>query len=126
MSSVFDYINSINFSKKNIMEEDGSEKEYIPYIVNKTLSYFSDTIMHSNELNIRPLIPKKYQYEYYLKTVRPRKRFSKWLKKTDQPDIEIIKKYYNISSKKALEYLSILTKQQIKQLKKEMNEGGLA
>lgn len=126
MSSVFDYINSINFSKKNIMEEDGSEKEYIPYIVNKTLSYFSDTIMHSNELNIRPLIPKKYQYEYYLKTVRSRKRFSKWLKKTDQPDIEIIKKYYNISSKKALEYLSILTKQQIKQLKKEMNEGGLA
>jgi hypothetical protein len=82
--------------------------------------------MHANEVNKRIHIPKKYQYEYYLKTVRPRKRFSKWLKKTDQPDIEIIKKYYNISSKKALEYLSILTKQQIKQLKKEMNEGGLA
>lgn len=126
MSKVFDIINSINSTKKNLLESGLSEKDYVPFIVNKSLSHFSDTIMHANEINRRPLIPKKYQYEYYLKTIRPRKRFSKWFKKKEEYILNDIKQYYGVSTKKAIEYLNILTPKQIKHIHKELSEGGLA
>jgi hypothetical protein len=125
MSNVFDYINSINSSKKNLIEEGVPEKDYVPFIINKSFSYFPDTLMHANELNTRSHIPKKYQYEYYLKSIRPRKRFSKWFKKEEHKYIEDIKKYYEVSSQKALEYSKILTSKQLKQIHKELDEGGL-
>lgn len=125
MSGLFDIINSINSKKNNLLEEGIPEKEYVPFIINKNFSYFSDTVMHANELNSKPLIPKKYQYEYYLKSIRPRKRFSKWFKKTDSPNLDLIKKYYNVSNKKAIEYLNILSKEQIAFISNEMDEGGV-
>ena len=126
MSSVFDIINSINTTKKNLLESGLTDKDYVPFIINKSLSHFSDTIMHANELNQRPMIPKRYQYEYYLKTIRPRKRFSKWFKKKEEKCIEDLKEYYGISTKKAIEYSEILTPKQLKDIHKQLDKGGLA
>jgi hypothetical protein len=113
----FDFINSINTTKNNIIKDDElREKEYVPFFINKSLSYTSDTLFHANEMNYRHFIPKKMQYDYLLYSVRKRSRFNKWHKKQEISNIDIIIAYYNVSRKRAEEYLSMLTKEQIKRI----------
>ena len=123
--SLFDFLNSINSTKKvNLFAEGRPEKDYNIFIINRTLSYHSDTIMHANELNQRPLIPKASQYEYYLGMVRPRKRFTKFASKVSNTSALLVKEYYDVSMQKALEVVKLLTKEQIAQIESELNKGG--
>lgn len=117
----FDYVNSINFTKKDIMED---EKSYVPFIVNKALSYFPDTILYSNEMNRRHSLDNKLQYHYFLNTIRPKKRFSKWAKKEDSDNLEIVKRFYDYNNQKAEQALSILTPSQLQIIRKKLSEGG--
>jgi hypothetical protein len=119
-----EYLNSINYSKKNLMVDTETEKSYVPYVVNRCLSYFPDTLLHANEMNRLNFLDKKVQYDYYLGSIRSRKRFSKWLKKEEDDDIELVKNYYGYSDKRAREALRILSKDDIANIKKEMNIGG--
>jgi hypothetical protein len=124
---IFDFLNSINDNKKNLMNVDpGCERVYVPYIINKSLSYFPDTLFEANMMNFYNNISKKMQYDYYLLNIRKKKRFSKWHKEktTDSDDISIIKQYYGYSDKKAVEASKILTKEQINHLKNALNTGG--
>ena len=122
---VFDFVNSINNTKKNLYkEEPNSDKYYVPYVVNKAFSYFLDTVLRANFMNMRPSLPKKMQYEYYLHSVTKGKRYSKWHKNDKNEDaIEVIKKYYECSDKKAREYITILSDQQIEELRSQLNIG---
>lgn len=119
-----EFLNSINYSKKNIMMDAQSEKAYAPYVVNRCLSYFPDTLLHANEMNRLSFLDKRVQYDYYLQTIRARKRFSKWLKREESSDIDLVKEYFGYSDKRAREALRVLTPEQIKSIKKEMNIGG--
>jgi hypothetical protein len=120
--NIWDIINSINLSKKNLYESgDMTDKEYLPFIVNKSLSYFNDTLFHANEMNVHYHLPKQMQYEYLLTQIRPRKRFSKWLKKTEDNDVDYIMAYYNISNKRAIEYKSLLSKSQLQKIRYTMS-----
>lgn len=119
-----EFLNSINYSKKNIMLDTQTEKAYAPYVVNRCLSYFPDTLLHANEMNRLSFLDKRVQYDYYLQTIRARKRFSKWLKKEESSDIDLVKEYFGYSDKRAREALRVLTPEQIKSIKKEMNIGG--
>ena len=120
--NIWDIINSINLTKKDLYESgDMTDKEYLPFIVNKSLSYFNDTLFHANEMNVRFHLPKKMQYDYLRLQIRPRKRFSKWLKKTEDKDIEYIMAYYNISNKRATEYKNLLNKTQIQKIRDIMS-----
>jgi len=124
---IFDFLNSINDNKKNLMNIDpGCERIYVPYIINKSLSYFPDTLFEANMMNFYNNISKKMQYDYYLLNIRKKKRFSKWHKEktTASDDISIIKQYYGYSDKKAVEASKILTKEQINHLKNALNTGG--
>ena len=116
---LFDFINAINSTKKPLLdtEDDQAEKKYVPFFVNKTLSFFPDTILQANEINMRGHLDKKMQFDYLLHSIRPRKRYSKWLKKKPVQDLDIIKQYYGYSNKKALEVLDILTHEQVSELK---------
>ena len=90
---LFDYINAINTTKKPLLdtEDEQVEKGYAPFVVNRCLSYFPDTILQSNYMNLFPHLEKKMQFDYFLHSIRPRKRFSKWLKNEDNENLEIIK-----------------------------------
>jgi hypothetical protein len=129
MANPFDFINSITYSKKNLIDESESpelmEKEYAPWMVNKGLSYFVDTILHANEMNQFHLLDKKLQYDYLINIIRPKKRFSKWAKKAQNDDIDIVKETYGYSQKKAEIALSLLSKAQINSLKQKQEKGGL-
>ena len=120
--NIWDIVNSINLTKKDLYESgDMTDKEYLPFIINKSLSYFNDTLFHANEMNVRFHLPKQMQYDYLRLQIRPRKRFSKWLKKTEDKDIEYIMAYYNISNKRATEYKNLLNKTQIQKIRDTMS-----
>ena len=117
-----DWLNSINHTKKYIMEDN--EKEYAPYIINRCLSGFIDTVMYANEMNMYAFLPNKMQYDFYINIVRPRKRFSPWLKKEKLEDLDAVKSYYGYNNEKAKQALSILNKEQLKQIKQKLDVGG--
>lgn len=123
----FDYINSINFTKKNLMKgsenDELAEKGYVPYITNKTLSYFTDTLLYANEMNRYHFLDNRLQYEFYLNSIRKKKRFAKWAKADDNDDLTMISEFYQISLSKAKEAIKILSPEQIKTIKDKMEQG---
>jgi hypothetical protein len=120
-----DWLNSINHTKQNLLEEDPSSiSKYPPYIVNRCLSGHLDCIMYANEMNMNHSLSKDMQYSFYLNSLRKRKRFSPWLQKDKVKDLECIKQYYGYSNDKALQALKILNKQQIDFIKQRLDTGG--
>ena len=122
--SPFDFLNSINYTKQDIMYDDITEKSYNSFMINRSLSYFTDTIAIANELNRYHHLDKKLQYHFLLNIVRKRKRFSKWNKPELVNVIELVKEYYGYSNEKAREALTLLIPSQIQVLKKKVNKGG--
>jgi hypothetical protein len=120
-----DWLNSINQTKQNLIEEDSSlEKEYSPYIINRCLSGHIDCIMFANEMNRYNFLPKKMQYDFFINSIRKKKRFSPWLRKDKVEDLECIKNYYGYSNEKAYQALKILSKEQINFIKLKLEIGG--
>ena len=126
MTELKDWLNSINFNKKNLIEEDPSTiKDYPPYIINRCLSGNIDCIMFVNEMNKYPNLDKDMQYNFYLNTLRKKKRFSPWLRKEKVTDLQSVKQYYGYSNEKALNALKILTPDQINFIKQRLDIGGI-
>jgi|TARA_B100000035_G_scaffold239216_1_gene207500 hypothetical protein len=120
-----DYLNSINLTKKYLMDEDpGWKKNYPAFVINKCMSHHMDTIMFANEMNQYSHIDNQMQYDFFINTVRPRKRFSPWGKKQKVKDLDLVKKYYGYSNDKALQALEILTPTQLDYIKDKLNKGG--
>ena len=125
MTELKDWLNSINFTKENLIEDPSEIKNYPPYIINRCLSGHLDCIMFANEMNKYSFLDKDMQYSFYLNTLRKKKRFSPWLRKDKVTDLEIIKQYYGYSNEKASNALKILTPEQIKFIKQRLDTGGL-
>ena len=125
MTELKDWLNSINYTKKNLIDEDFSiEKEYPSYIINRCLSGHLDAVLFANEMNKYNFLPKKMQYDFFINTLRTKKRFSPWIKKDKIKDLEYVKRYYGYSNEKALQVLKILTKQQLNFIKSKFEIGG--
>ena len=121
-----DWLNSINFNKNNLIEEDPeSISSYPAYIVNRCLSGHLDTVLFANEMNIYNSLDKDMQYTFFLYTLRKRKRFSPWLKKEQVDDLDLVKKHYGYSNEKAKVAVSLLTKTQLEYIRNKHDMGGL-
>ena len=120
----FEYLNAINTSKQDIMIDDLAEKNYNSFMVNRSLSYFNDTVLMANEMNVNHHLDPKLQFSFLLNIVRKRKRFSKWMKPESFSDVEVVKEYYGYSNEKARQALTLLTKEQIDLLKQKVYKGG--
>tara|TARA_R110002153_G_scaffold27498_7_gene85405 strand:+ start:1183 stop:1563 length:381 start_codon:yes stop_codon:yes gene_type:complete len=120
----FDFLNAINHTKKDVMVDDITEKAYPAFLINRSLSYFPDTVAFANELNMNHHLDSKLQFHFYLNTLRKRKRFSKWDKPDSIRDIEAVKEYYQYSDEKAKVALTILTDNQIKSIRERIKKGG--
>ena len=121
-----DFLTAINYSKETLLDGENNlnEKDYTPYVVNRCLSYFPDTILQSNQMNALPSIQKKMHFDYLRLSVRQRKRFSKWLKDEENEVIDMLKQVYNYSHKTAKEVLPLLSEDDIKALKEQTFTGG--
>ena len=122
-----EYLNAINFTKKNVMNSDDPmwEKKYPAFIVNKMLSGFSDTVMLVNEMNRNHFLDRDMQFQFLLNSIRQKKRFTPFLKASKIKDIECVKEYYGYSNEKAKSALDILTKEQLKLIKERLYKGGI-
>ena len=122
--SPFDYTNAINFTKEDIMVDDIAEKQYAPYMVNRSLSYFPDTVAMANEMNRYHHLDNRLQFDFLINITRKRKRFSKWAKAHIESDIDAVKEYYGYSNEKARTALTLLSPEQIKIIKTKVSKGG--
>ena len=126
MYELKDYLNAINHEKKNLMDTDDEmwEKKYPPFIVNKCLAPFQDTIMLVNEINQLHHLDKKLQYDFLLNSLRTRKRYTPWVKAMKLENLEYVKEFYGYNNEKAKVALDILTDEQISAIKQKMIKGG--
>ena len=127
MPQLGDFLKSINLTKEDLLEhdEDGMlEKEYLPYVTNRCLSYFADCIMFANEMNRRHTLPKKLQYHFLLNIIRKRKRFKKWDKFDDPDALKVVKEYYGYNNDRAKEALAILSTTDIEYIRTKLEKGG--
>ena len=111
-----EYLNAINYTKDDLFADEEADKGYVPFVINRCLSYFPDTIMQVNELNINPNVSKKMQFDYLRNAIRKRKRFSKWLKNAKDDRLESIKLHFGYGDKKALEAMRVLSDEKIDEI----------
>ena len=125
MTELKTWLNSINKTKKNLIDEAPSlEKEYSPYVINRCLSGHLDCIMFVNEMNKYHFLPKKIQYDFLLNSLRTKKRFAPWLRKDTIKDLDNVKRYYGYSDEKAKQALRILSKKQLNFIQSKFETGG--
>ena len=123
--NVFDYVNAINYTKEDLFQDSSADKDYVAFIVNRSLSNFPDTVLYANEMNKYPDIPVEWQFQFLRNSVSKRKRFSKWHKKpVVTEDVTAVSRYYKYSLEKALEVISMLSDEQLTCIKQQMDEGG--
>lgn len=125
----FPLLNEINMSKQDLFRNgetdvESIQKAYDPFMINRGLSFFIDTILHANEMNMRPGIDKVMQNDFYLARVRKRKRFSKWFKGTKSKDVQAVAKYFNYSYSRAEQVMGLIDNETIKNIKLTQEEGG--
>ena len=126
MYELKDYLNAINHNKEKLMdtEDEEWEKKYPPFIVNRCLSAFPDTILLVNEMNLLPHLDKKLQFDFLINSLRPRKRYEPWMKAKKLENLEYVKEFYGYSNVKAKAALDILSEEQISAIKQKLNKGG--
>ena len=120
----FKFTDAINYTKQDIMIDDVTEKAYNPFLINRSLSYFPDTVLAANEMNRNHHIDNRLQFDFFINIVRKRKRFSKWFKPEQISDLETVKEYYGYSNEKARQVLTLLSTEQINELKTKVAKGG--
>ena len=128
MMNPFDYVNAINAGNDIMSETDNNElaeKGYNPFLTNRQFSYFQDTIHFANAMNMNSHLENKLQFSFLINIVRPKKRFSKWAKTEHHDDLEAVVEYFGYSYEKAKQVMDILSSQQIKDIKKKLEKGGL-
>ena len=121
----FDFINAISHTKQNLMELENWESQYKSYVINKGLSFYPDTVIQANEMNSRPHLDKRMQFNFLINIIRSKKRYSKWLKPEKLNDLEVVQEYYGYSKEKARQVLPLLSDEQINYIKLRIKKGGL-
>jgi hypothetical protein len=127
MYELKDYLKAINETKTPLLDTDDItwEKKFSPFVINRCLSMFYDTIMHSNEMNGLHFLPKRMQFHYLINSIRKKKRFGgKWLSQSKLKNLDVVKEYYGYSNSKAKEALNLLSDGQIEALTMSLNKGG--
>ena len=126
MYELKDYINAINYTKEPLLDTEDEEwtKKYPPYIVNKCIAPFPDSVMLVNEINQLHHLDKKLQFDFLINSLRPRKRYAPWMKAKKLKSLEYVKEFYGYNNEKAKAALDILNDEQISAIKERLNKGG--
>jgi len=117
-----DYLNAINYTKESLLEDATAHSGYAPFVINRSLSYFPDTVLQANDMNTQHQLGKREKFDYLRNSIRKRRRFSKWLKKGSDDRVESVKLFYNYGTKKALEAMKVLTEEQVDDIHDKMRK----
>ena len=125
--SPFDFIKSVSNTKKDLMRDDpDNEKAYKAYVVNHGLSFYPDTVLIANEMNLYPDIPAMSQYYYYMGSIRKGNRYSEWHKAKKNDDLDLVQKVYQVRRDIAKQYLKLLSNDDLKKLRELTDTGETA
>jgi len=126
MYELKDYINAINYTKEPLLDTEDEQwvKKYPPYIVNKCIAPFPDSVMLVNEINQLHHLDKKLQFDFLINSLRSRKRYAPWMKAKKLESLEYVKEFYGYNNEKAKAALDILNDEQISAIKEKLNKGG--
>ena len=125
MPEMKDIMKSLNQKKDKDLIDDFNSSDYVPWVINRAFSYYPDVITHSEKMNNYATLDKILQYKYYLYAVRKKSRFSPWLKYKLPEDVQLVKEYYGYSTKKAKEILPLLNKDDLDEIRKYLDKGGV-
>ena len=120
----FDYLNSINDTKKNVMLTETDTSVYSAYMVNRGLSYFPDTVSQANMMNQRWQAPARMQYDFLRNSISRKRRFSKWFKAQKSEDVDLVREYFGYNHERAREALTVLTETDLEEIKDALQKGG--
>lgn len=121
-----DIIPSILQTKKCVINDEIDQKDYVPFVVNRALSYHLDCVLYANEMNMYNGLDKDMQYQYLLNSVRSMKRkFQPWQKSSVIKDLECVKEYFGYSNNKAKDALRILSEEQLAEIREKTIKGGV-
>lgn len=126
MYELKDYLSAINQTKEPLLDSEDEEwtKKYPPFIVNKCVAPFPDTILLVNEINQQHHVDKKLQFDFLLNSLRARSRYAPWLKAKKYKDIEYVKEFYGYGNAKAKSALDLLSDDELSAIKQRLNKGG--
>ena len=126
MYELKDYLKAINQTKEPLLdtEDEQWEKKYPSFIINKCIAPFPDTVMLVNEINQLHHLDKKLQFDFLINSLRPRKRYTPWMKAKKLKSLEYVKEYYGYNNEKARVALDILNDEQISAIKQKLDKGG--
>lgn len=125
MTTPFDFVTSITYSKKDLFDEDPlAAKAYVPYIINRALSYFPDTLFYANEINRNAHLQPRIQFLFFLNSIRKARRFSKWIKQEAGEDLLAVQQFFGYNTQKAKQALLMLTQEQVKFIKTKIAARG--
>ena len=124
MPELKEYLNAINHTKENLMQDSFSERKYPAWVVNRALYAHPDTILLVNEMNVNNHLESKLQFDFLLNSIRPRKRFAPWLKTSKIDNLDLVKEYFGYSDQKAKEALTLLTDDDLELIRSKLNKGG--
>lgn len=122
--SIWDILESITYTKKDLLVDEVAEKEYQPYLINRALILNGDTYQAANEMNYRHHLPPKLQNSFYINILRKRKRYNKWPKREKVDNIELVMEYYSYSYERARDIIDLLDDEQIDFMKRKVDKGG--
>lgn len=121
---LFDLLNSINYSKEDLFVDEQYEKAYNPYIINKFVAGSMDTVFYAAEMSTRSHLPKNMQYDFYRNIIRSKKRYTKWIKFTEDDIVDSVALYFDCSKRIAREYLTLLSDDEIQRIREKTSRGG--
>lgn len=126
-SRTFAYLDALSYSKnRSVLDEPQFQKEYVPFIINRALSYHQDSVLAANAMNERPWLDTALQFQFLLNILVRRKRFSKWIKATVPNDVRLVAEYYGCSSRHAKDLVALHTDEQMKIIRSRLDKGGTA
>lgn len=122
---LFDLVNDISSDKKYLFNDD-TAAVYAPFMINKAFSQHVDTIMLANEMNKRPSLSKEMHHDFMFYSIDTKKRYGKWAKQENRnvDVINYIKEQYAIGNERALEYLDLMTEDEVKQIEATLKSKG--
>ncbi|MDV7392001.1 DNA polymerase clamp loader subunit A, partial [Arthrospira platensis SPKY1] len=121
-----DFLDDLTFHKCNILNED-NESEYSTYMVNRFISMDPSLVLIAAEMASRTSLPKDMQYDFYLHSIKKRKRYLKFMKATKNDVAPIVAEYLGCSNRVAREIVSynLVDSELLQSMKQSLFRGGL-
>lgn len=124
IKSFFDVVGNVNTSYELIPKEAIQGVGNI-FMMNRAMSNNFDTVFFADEGNGFKNVDVYSQYLFYFYSINKKKRYGKWEKKADvSDDLKLVMEAYQVSPPRAMEYLGVLTTNQLNSLRESQNRGG--